>query len=194
MNTPLSLRTPQPARRGRRGAAPPPPRYAPAKCPRSVPPARGGAKPRDHTPHTVHSTHSTLSVLCVCMMMMFTPAPERHLPTSRQHWPAPSGTPPPSQPPPPPQTRRETQSHSAPTPLKRPMLTPEGEGPGPESALRQARGRWSVHKRSRCAYSTHWYHREIRPINNHTVPDVGLRSGFLPPRRAGVYLPLHPRR
>jgi len=41
----------------------------------------------------------------------------------------PSSTPPPSQPPPPPQTRG-TQSHSAPTPLKRPMLTPEG-GPGP---------------------------------------------------------------
>ena len=34
---------------------------------------------------------------------------------------APSGTPLPAQPPPPPQTR-ETQSHSAPTPLKRPML------------------------------------------------------------------------
>ena len=54
---------------------------------------------------------------------MFTP--ERHLPTSGQHGPAPSGTPLPAQPPPPPQTR-ETQSHSAPTPLKRPMLTPEG--------------------------------------------------------------------
>jgi len=37
---------------------------------------------------------------------------------------APSGTPPPAQPPPPPRTRG-TQSHSAPTPLKRPMLTPE---------------------------------------------------------------------
>ena len=24
-----------------------------------------------------------------------------------------------------------------------------------------ARGRWSVHKRRRCAYSTQWYHREI---------------------------------
>ena len=34
---------------------------------------------------------------------------------------APSGTPPPAQPPPPPQTRG-TQSHSAPTPLKRPVL------------------------------------------------------------------------
>ena len=32
------------------------------------------------------------------MMMMFTP--ERHLPTSGQHGPAPSGTPPPAQPPP----------------------------------------------------------------------------------------------
>jgi len=42
---------------------------------------------------------------------------------------APGGTPPPAQPPPPPQTW-ETQSHSAPTPLKRPMLTPEG-GPRP---------------------------------------------------------------
>ena len=41
---------------------------------------------------------------------------------------APSGTPPPAQPaqpPPPPQTRG-TQSHSAPTSLKRPMLTPKG--------------------------------------------------------------------
>jgi len=36
---------------------------------------------------------------------------------------APSGTPPPAQPPPPPQTRG-TQSHSAPTPLKWPLLTP----------------------------------------------------------------------
>ena len=42
---------------------------------------------------------------------------------------APSGTPPPAQPPPPPQTRG-TQSHSASTPLKRLMLTPEG-GPEP---------------------------------------------------------------
>ena len=42
---------------------------------------------------------------------------------------APSGTPPPAQPPPPPLTW-ETQSHSAPTPLKRPMLTPKG-GPRP---------------------------------------------------------------
>jgi len=42
---------------------------------------------------------------------------------------APSGTLPPAQPPPLSQTRR-TQSHSAPTPLKRPMLTPEG-GPRP---------------------------------------------------------------
>jgi len=41
----------------------------------------------------------------------------------------PSGTPPPAQPPPPPQTW-VTQSHSAPTPLKRTMLTPEG-GPRP---------------------------------------------------------------
>ena len=48
---------------------------------------------------------------------------------------APSGTPPPAQPPAPPQTR-ETQFHSAPAPLKRPMLTPEG-GPRPRSALRQ---------------------------------------------------------
>jgi len=40
-----------------------------------------------------------------------------------------SGTPPPAQPPPPPQTQG-TQSHSAPTPLKRPMLAPEG-GPRP---------------------------------------------------------------
>jgi len=55
--------------------------------------------------------------------------PERHLPTSGQHGPAPSGTPPLAQPTPPPQTR-ETQSHSVPTPLKRPMLTPEG-GPRP---------------------------------------------------------------
>jgi len=45
------------------------------------------------------------------VMMMYTP--ERHLPTSGQHGPAPSGTPPLAQPPPPPQTR-ETQSHSAP--------------------------------------------------------------------------------
>jgi len=40
-----------------------------------------------------------------------------------------SDTPPPAQPPPPSQTL-ETQSHSAPTPLKRPMLDPE-RGPGP---------------------------------------------------------------
>jgi len=77
------------------------------------------------------------------VLMMFTP--ERHLPTSGQHGPAPSGTPPPAQPPPPPQTR-ETQSHS-----------------------------------------------EIG-TSTITVPDVGLRPGFLPPRRAGVYLPLNPLR
>jgi len=70
---------------------------------------------------------SSFYVCARVMMMMLTP--ERHLPTSGQHGPAPSGTPPPAQPPPPPQTR-ETQSHSAPTPLKRPMLTPEG-GPRP---------------------------------------------------------------
>jgi len=63
------------------------------------------------------------------MMMMMINTPERHLPTSGQHGPAPSGTPPPAQPPPPPQTW-ETQYHSAPTPLKRPMPTPEG-GPRP---------------------------------------------------------------
>ena len=59
------------------------------------------------------------------LLMMFTP--ERHLPTPGQHsaGTAPSGTPPPAQPPPPPQTRR-TQSHSAPTLVKRAMLAPEG--------------------------------------------------------------------
>jgi len=70
-------------------------------------------------------------------MMMFTP--ERHLSTSGQHGPAPSGTPPPAQPPPPPQTR-ETQSHSAPTPLKRPMLTPEG---GPRPRVKRL-GTWTL--------------------------------------------------
>ena len=65
-----------------------------------------------HTPYNIGDGN-------IVMMMMFTP--ERHLPTSGQHGPAPSGTPPPAQPPPPPQTR-ETQSHSAPTPLKRPGL------------------------------------------------------------------------
>jgi len=42
-------------------------------------------------------------------------------------------------------------------------------------------------------YSTQWYHREIG-TSTITVPDVGLRPGFLPPRRAGVYLPLNPLR
>jgi len=51
---------------------------------------------------------------------------------------APSGAPPPAQPPPPPQTRG-TQSHSAPTPPKRPMLTPEGE-PRPSQRL----GTWTL--------------------------------------------------
>jgi len=58
-----------------------------------------------------------------------------------EHGPAPSGTPPPAQPPPPPQTRR-TQSHRAPTPLKRPMLAPEG---GPRPHTRQKQG----HKQTR---------------------------------------------
>jgi len=80
-----------------------------------IPPTRHKPNPRRHA----DPTYSCMMM----MMMMFTP--ERHLPTSGQHGPAPSGTPPPAQPPPPPQTR-ETQSHSAPTPLKRPMLTPEG--------------------------------------------------------------------
>ena len=73
--------------------------------------------------------------------MMLTP--ERHLPTSGQHGPAPSGAPPPAQPPPPLQTR-ETQSHSAPTrfptPLKRPMLTPEG---GPRPRVKRL-GTWTL--------------------------------------------------
>jgi len=46
------------------------------------------------------------------MMMMFTP--ERHLPTSGQHGPAPSGTPPPAQPPPPQLLLLLTLSQSAP--------------------------------------------------------------------------------
>jgi len=66
-------------------------------------------------------------------MTMFTP--ERHLPTSGQHGLAPSGTPPP----PPPQTR-ETQSHSAPTPLKRPVLTPGG---GPRPRVKRL-GTWTL--------------------------------------------------
>jgi len=44
---------------------------------------------------------------------------------------------------------RETQFHSAPTPLKRPMLTPE-RGPRPRVSA-WARGRWSVHQEMRCA-------------------------------------------
>jgi len=67
-------------------------------------------------------------------VMMFTP--ERHLPTSGQHGPAPSGTPPPAQPPPPPQTRRETRSHSARQPHSNGLCSPPKEGPGPGSALR----------------------------------------------------------
>ena len=47
---------------------------------------------------------------------------------------APSGTSPPAQPPPPSQTRK-TQSHSAPTPLKRPMLTSEGR-PRPRVSIK----------------------------------------------------------
>ena len=73
-------------------------------------------------------------------MMMFTP--ERHLPTPGQHGPAPSGTPPPAQPPPPPQTR-ETQSHSAPNPLKRPILAPEG-GPGTRGGTHRRRATFDL--------------------------------------------------
>jgi len=40
-------------------------------------------------------------------------APERHLPTSGQHGPAPSGTPPPAQPPPPPHRRHGEHSLTA---------------------------------------------------------------------------------
>jgi len=47
-------------------------------------------------------------------------------------------------------------------------------------------------KRSRCAYSTQGYHREIG-TSTITVTDVGLRPGFLPPRRAGVNIYIYTR-
>jgi len=131
-------------------------RARPNSCPQARPkvssrqrPKRASTKRRSlrwqrrRAPHTEHglvttphlaSSHRVGSSAGGTMMMMFTP--ERHLPTSGQHGPAPSGTPPPAQPPTPPQTR-ETQSHSAPTPLKRPMLTPEG-GPRPRVTARNA--------------------------------------------------------
>jgi len=56
------------------------------------------------------------------MMIVFPRETSRHQDSAGT---APSGTPPPAQQPLPPQTRG-TQSHSAPTPLKRAMLTAEG--------------------------------------------------------------------
>ena len=103
-----------------------------------------------------------MCILVVMMMFKTMFTPERHLPTSGQHGPAPSGTPPPAQPPPPPQTR-ETQSHSAPTPLKRPMIAyahPRRRAQAQGQALRHMDAGPST-KRSRCAYSTQGYHCEI---------------------------------
>jgi len=64
--------------------------------------------------------------MCVCLLLMMICLPPRDTsPHQDSAGTAPSGTPPPVQPPLPPQKRR-TQSHSARTPLKRPVLTPEG--------------------------------------------------------------------
>ena len=68
--------------------------------------------------------------------------PERHIPTHQDSTSCPpqrhtaAGTAAPTT------TDRRTQSHSAPTPLKRPMLAPEGLPRPRVNAL--ARGRWSV--------------------------------------------------
>jgi len=59
----------------------------------------------------------------------------------------------------------------------------------------QRLGTWTLVRPQKApsADSTQWYHRKIG-TSTITVPDVGLRPGFLPPRRAGVYLPLNPLR
>jgi len=84
-----------------------------------------------HAPHNTQCSAHTHSAARELMMMICLPPRESPLPhqdqdsSSTSH----SGTPPPAQPRPPPQTRG-TQSHSASTLLKRPMLTPNG-GPRP---------------------------------------------------------------
>jgi len=68
---------------------------------------------------------------CACRVFVCATLPPRDTsPHQDSAGTAPGGTPPSAQPPPPPQTRG-TQSQRAPTPLKRPMLTPKG-GPGPK--------------------------------------------------------------
>ena len=116
--------------------------------------------------------------------MMFTP--ERHLPISGQHGPAPSGTPPPAQPPPPPQTR-ETQSHSAPTSLKRPMLTPEG---GPRPRVKRL-GTWTLVRpqKGADARSTQGYHRSVGRRFRSVTKLTKLRKGGY----GGVFLFLQQR-
>ena len=59
----------------------------------------------------------------------------------------------------------------------------------------QRLGTWTLLRPQKApsADSTQWYHCKIG-TSTITVPDVGLRPGFLPPRRAGVYLPLNPLR
>ena len=74
-----------------------------------------------HTYIHISGEHETLDVSRVGDMF----PPERHLPTPEQRGLSPQRHTAPAQPSPPPQTRG-TQSHSAPTPLKWPMLTPKG--------------------------------------------------------------------
>jgi len=119
----------------------------------------------------------------VCWLAMISIPPRDTSPHQDSTGTVPSGTPPPAQQPPPPQTRK-TQSHSVPTPLKRPMLTPE-RGPRPRAST-YARRRWSVLQKTRCAYGTQWCPREIG-ISLSTAPDVGLQP-WLPFRRGKLIL------
>ena len=59
----------------------------------------------------------------------------------------------------------------------------------------QRLGTWTLVRPQKApsADSTQCYHRKI-VTSTITVPDVGLCPGFLPPRRARVYLPLNPLR
>ena len=119
------------------------------------------------------------------MMMMFTP--ERHLPTSGQHGHSPQ--------------RHTAAGTAAPTTADTGNTVPQRANPTQTAyahlrrraqAQGQRLGTWTLVRPQKALSEdgTQWYHRKIG-TSTITVPDVGLRPGFLPPRRAGVYLPLN---
>jgi len=100
---------------------------------------------------------------------------------------APSGTPPPAQPPPPAQTQRNTVPQRV-NPTQTAYARPPKVGPGPGSALRHVDAGPST-KRPDARIVPNGTPAKSAPQRS---PSQMLRCH--PPRRAGVSLPLHPRR